>query len=397
MSLIRYKPVPSDRMAAMWTLAQVQDAVILDYGPYGTTIFTKRKIGNMGVDTGGIVSTHLAEQDIIMGDVTALENALRTIDQERRPPLIIVVPSTILLATGADIPGVCHYMREELDAELLCYGGQNSDGDYTKGLRASYTLLLQRLCGKRSDPVPLSCNLLGLSAHTASSQRDGEEISSLMQRAFGAKTILSLGMPCRVSDFRDAGRAAVNIVLRGEALDAAQWMEAEFGTPYVYLPPYGYAGTERFLSAVGEKLGISPDRALMEELRSRAAQSAALRRTKPLFLLGDYDLAAGLIGFAGDLGIPVAGAYCEHEPFPDEPTPENVFFCEKERDWLDPLKAQHGVLIVGDERIGYAAPKDNELWIVSSGELAPRDADRGPLMGLSGADRFIQRYDGTRR
>ena len=37
MSLCRYLPTPSDRMAVMWTLLTVKDAVVLEYGPAGTT------------------------------------------------------------------------------------------------------------------------------------------------------------------------------------------------------------------------------------------------------------------------------------------------------------------------------------------------------------------------
>ena len=35
MSLCRYLPVPSDRMAVMWTLLTVGDAVVLEYGGGG--------------------------------------------------------------------------------------------------------------------------------------------------------------------------------------------------------------------------------------------------------------------------------------------------------------------------------------------------------------------------
>ena len=40
MALIRNFPVPSDRMAIISTLLNIEDAVVLEYGPEGTTHFS---------------------------------------------------------------------------------------------------------------------------------------------------------------------------------------------------------------------------------------------------------------------------------------------------------------------------------------------------------------------
>jgi len=390
MSLIRYKPVASDRMAAMWTLSQVRDAALVDYGPFGTTVFAKRKLGNMGVDTGNIVSTHLSEDEIIMGDVGALERALLELDRERSCPLIIVVPSSILLATGADIPGVCRYMRERIRARLLCYAALDGDGDYTRGLRAAYTLLVQSLC-KKAETQPRTCNLLGLSASSPTAEADAAEVSALLRRAFGMETLLSLGLPCQSADFERAGAAEVNVVLRFEALEAAEWMERELGIPYVCCPPYGYEGTARFLKLVGEAAGLEPPAELLESLSRRAAEARLPGARTGFAIMGDWDLADGLSRFASSMGVGVRTAVCEHEPPSALPEGTPVRFYETEKAWLDVLGNLHGCLILGDERVGYCAPKDNAFLICSNGELAPRGAYRGPLMGPAGADFLLER------
>ena len=40
MSFYRYLPVPSDRMGVIWTLLTVPDAIVLEYGPAGTTHYS---------------------------------------------------------------------------------------------------------------------------------------------------------------------------------------------------------------------------------------------------------------------------------------------------------------------------------------------------------------------
>ena len=50
MALIRNFPVPSDRMAIISTLLNFEDAVVLEYGPEGTTHFSMNFFNKLGQD-----------------------------------------------------------------------------------------------------------------------------------------------------------------------------------------------------------------------------------------------------------------------------------------------------------------------------------------------------------
>ena len=50
MALIRNFPVPSDRMAIISTLLNIEDAVVLEYGPEGTTHFSMNFFNKLGQD-----------------------------------------------------------------------------------------------------------------------------------------------------------------------------------------------------------------------------------------------------------------------------------------------------------------------------------------------------------
>jgi nitrogenase molybdenum-cofactor synthesis protein NifE len=114
---------PSDRMNAIAAMLTVEGAVVLEYGPAGTTNFAKRKIGN----GNRLFCTNITEDDVVMGDVSRLETAIKAIDRDFSPKIIFVVPSTVLTVTGADVKGVCNYMQDQVGARLLAYEGGFKD------------------------------------------------------------------------------------------------------------------------------------------------------------------------------------------------------------------------------------------------------------------------------
>ena len=132
----------------------------------------------------------------------------------------------------------------------------------------------------------------------------------------------------------------------------------------------------------------------MQGIRTRASEQKGTRGN--LAVMGDYDFAAGLARFAASAGIP-ATAICLHEAPGEIPLDEAVHLFYTEKEWIDVLKGLHGSLIVGDERIGYVAPKDNALLVASNGELAPRGAYNGPFMGVAGADRILAQFNTGKR
>ena len=50
MSLTRFLPIPSDRMGILWTLLSIEDGVVLEYSPAGTTSYVKKAYGAMELD-----------------------------------------------------------------------------------------------------------------------------------------------------------------------------------------------------------------------------------------------------------------------------------------------------------------------------------------------------------
>ena len=66
MALIRNFPVPSDRMAIISTLLNFEDAVVLEYGPEGTTHFSMNFFNKLGQDyPDRLFTTGVDDSDIL--------------------------------------------------------------------------------------------------------------------------------------------------------------------------------------------------------------------------------------------------------------------------------------------------------------------------------------------
>ena len=104
MSLYRYLPTPSDRMGLIWALLTAPGAIVLEYGPAGTTHYSVGSYGAMGLEPNQkIFTTHLGQEDVVMGDVSRLEEAIRELDQNYAPNVIFVVSSAVISVIGTDI------------------------------------------------------------------------------------------------------------------------------------------------------------------------------------------------------------------------------------------------------------------------------------------------------
>ncbi|MDO7203311.1 nitrogenase component 1 [Paraclostridium bifermentans] len=53
-----------------------------------------------------------------------------------------------------------------------------------------------------------------------------------------------------IEQIENASKASLNIVARKEALKAAQYMEEEYGIPYIYINLYGFKNVIKFIESI---------------------------------------------------------------------------------------------------------------------------------------------------
>ena len=403
MSLVRFLPTPSDRMGIIWSLLAVQGAIVLEYGPAGTTHYSMGLYGGLGLRfQNRLFTTHMSEDDVVMGDVTRLEEALVELDKNYAPKVIFVVASSVTAVIGTDIKGVCRYMQNEVKAKLVAFEQGGFRGDYSVGLAETYKLLVRNLPQKGVAQEKGVYNIIGASAWRYRMASDIWEVKSLLSEALGLSCNACLCCDTSVEELQAMGKAQVNIVLGNEGLAAAQYLEEKFGTPYVYAAPYGYSGTVRFLESVGEAIGEMPQPLVLMRLRMKEKGMSMLSmfammgggKTKQAVVKGDYDLVQGVSAFLEQAGISVVHKMCAHSMKAIAEPAADVESYAEEGEWLQLIRGLRDTLIFADDVALTQADASNMKVLISAPFMNGVVATHLPFMGEKGADFLLEQIQG---
>lgn len=197
----------------------IQNAIVLEYGPAGTTHFGGGLYSSLGIRLSqSLFTTHISEDDVIMGDVTRLEKAIVEIDETYEPKVIFVVASPLLLSLEQTLKVSARYMQEKVNAKLVAFEDGGFRGDYTYGLRAVYKLLAKQIakdCYKKEEKT---YQIIGASAGSYRIRSDVWELQQLMSEAFDWKCRMVMGLESDIEDLETAGAARLNFIIRNEAL-----------------------------------------------------------------------------------------------------------------------------------------------------------------------------------
>ena len=403
MSLVRFLPTPSDRMGIIWSLLAVQGAIVLEYGPAGTTHYSMGLYGGLGLRfQNRLFTTHMSEDDVVMGDVTRLEEALVELDKNYAPKVIFVVASSVTAVIGTDIKGVCRYMQNEVKAKLVAFEQGGFRGDYSVGLAETYKLLVRNLPQKGVAQEKGVYNIIGASAWRYRMASDIWEVKCLLSEALGLSCNACLCCDTSVEELQALGKAQVNIVLGNEGLAAAQYLEEKFGTPYVYAAPYGYSGTVRFLESVGEAIGEMPQPLVLMRLRMKEKGMSMLSmfammgggKRKQAVVKGDYDLVQGVSAFLEQAGIRVVHKMCAHSLKAIAEPAADVESYAEEGEWLQQIRELRATLIFADDVALAQADASNMKVLISAQFMNGVVATHLPFMGEKGADFLLEQIQG---
>lgn len=400
MKLCRYLPVPSDRMGVLWSLLPIENSVILEYGPAGTTHYSMGLFNELGLgQRNRLFTTHMSEADVVMGDTSRLEKALVEIDQQYKPQVIFVLASTISAVIGTDLRGVCAYTQKKVNAQLVVFPQISFSGDYSTGLQSAYKALAEQLAEADQPRIPGTYNLLGVSEGAYRMRSDVNEIKWMMHKAFGMRSNVCLCEETSVEKIRRMGGAEVNLVLREEALPAAQILEKRCGTPYVLGAPYGYTGSLNWLQSVGTLVGRSIEPALQSRIEEQTGKvreyrrtAATLKRDKPCAVLyGEYPAVEGLSAFMKELGISVSKAMVCHSLRAYSAPAPDVQYLPQEQERMSIMQALHHTLVLADDVSRRHIASDNSYLRISMPVIdGAQIATHLPLMGVRGADAILE-------
>ena len=274
MALIRNFPVPSDRMAIISTLLNIEDAVVLEYGPEGTTHFSMNFFNKLGQDyPDRLFTTGVDDSDIIMGSTEHLERGILELDTLYSPKAIFVLTSSVTSIIGTDIAGICDSLQSKVQSRLIPVNTSGLGADYSAGLRKIYLQLAELFVQPDAAKQKGRYNILGASPLHYRAESDICEITRLLREGFGCELLHCLAMNMTTEALAELSSAELNIVLTAEAVPSAEYLQSVTGTPYVYLPPYGYSQTKEFLNSVAAVIGQPVKEAMLQRLEEKKSQT----------------------------------------------------------------------------------------------------------------------------
>lgn len=406
MALCRYLPVPSDRMGVIWSLLTIKESVVLEYGPAGTTHFSMGLFSNLGIDQENqLFTTHLDEEDVVMGDSSRLVSAVKEIDENLKPKVIFVIASSISSMIGTDVLGICNTIRDEVDAKMIVFTEGGLKGDYSIGIESVYNKLLKEL------PLTLdeveknekSFNILGASMGEYRIDSDVEEIKRMMSESFGMHINCSMCTETSITDIENISRADINIVLSYEALEGARHLEETYGMPFVYILPYGYSATMKWLKAISEKLDRKINPIVMKRLMGKNMPLTMRKMYAGMmsdfidssYIYANYDKLCGLSNFMEEVGVTQNHLVCKHSLRRviklNLPKVDEIEYYVKEKDRLKVLSKMKESYVLADDISKHLMDKSNKFIKVSHPIMDTSIvAKHLPLMGERGADYILE-------
>lgn len=403
MGLCRYLPIPSDRMGVLWSLLNIADTIVLEYGPAGTTHFSAgffRKIGT--TQENRYFTTHMSEDDVVMGDVSRLEKAIEELDRDLAPKIIFVVASSISAVIGTDLRGVCAYMQDTVNARLITFEHAGLRGDYSAGLVETYSLIVKELVEPSDAKKPNTYSIIGASIENYRAVSDVNEIKALMNTAFNYDNVVTLFTPNSIENIKKMSSVTLNLVISFEGLKAAEYLKEKYGTPYFYGTPYGYQGVLDWLENISKIIdtGINPEVVL--EIEEKLVEMSMYRRYKMVleskkayaYIYADYDRVRGFAKVLDEFFIDTQYKICKHSLKLVENADKSIKYFAKEKDRIDIIKNISDTLILADDISIMLADKSNVALRVSTPlTRGTQVATHMPFMGIKGADYIRETVD----
>jgi len=377
-------------MGLLWTLSGIKDLVLVEFGPEGTTRYLLESLKYFGEEAEAKIFTTMMDEDVvIMGNAERLRKTLLEVDETYSPEYIFVVESSVGAVIGMDIEGLCREFQQSVNAKLLPVKGGGLSGVWTTGVEVALNMLAEIAEEKISEKE--NYNILGCCADEFNHKAEADAITAMMEKVFALKVNCILSASASIENCKKMGKSALNLVLRKEALPAAQILEKKFGTPYVYGRPYGLDGTQSWFEEMEKALGREADwKAVNGEMEALKALILQLKQKMEygtesrLVISGHSETVKGLAAFASsELCLPVRylkSAWSTPEEQEAAVTEEEYRRLLEERGTFVLADGLHSRLAGEKSRIQTAHP-------ILEGITVPQPG----LMGIKGAEYIVRK------
>lgn len=363
MGLYKTSPMQSGRMGALWCLSGIRESAVVEYGCMGHMVYGRTFLHRLGSQGSRLYSTHISEAGITMGDTDRLKRTVAQVSDLEGIGAIFLLASSTPEVAGVDLEAAVLELATEFpDIPLIPMGVGGFDRTGSKGVEETLLRLAKRLpkpVGRTEKP---SFNLIGSCADLYGFIPDAMELTRIVEGTFHADLLCCMTSDTSVSALEQVGAAHFNFVLRREGVAAAEYLEKQFGTPWLYARPYGIHGTLDWAKQTEERLNLIADQDFLA-----AEQRFALEQAQPMLtalsrylhthsmdsrivLCGHGDVVSGIAEYMRqELEFKSIERYCDD---PGMTMPEMAYLTDELKETLS--RREDGFLMASGELIQMA-------------------------------------------
>ena len=387
---------------AMAFFAAWRDAVVIVNGPMWCHYFALRHVEHGMSDavqrTG---CTQLDNDAIVFGAEDYLLETLQPYIAEP-PRLLAIVSSCAAGLIGDDVAAIAR--AAGISSPIVAVDSSGLAGSFAAGWEKAACAVLDALLPERGKGELQGVNLLGVTAGYYNGENDARELVRLLQLA-GYEVNAVLGCGETAEELQHLPAAALNIVVHRElGLAPAEMLSERSGTPFVApLPPYGRAGTRRWLEEITCALPAPREKDAQEEL-SHVEKEDFLRLNEIKSMWGELWFDKALVRAPASMAWGLAQALrtewadvrhlavaADTDDALMNRTIVDEVFSETHTAGLDSFLASMngGLLLASSNEAAQVAPQHAQFLPVATPVLDRIQLTDAPFMGLRGS-RFIE-------
>lgn len=387
---------------AMAFFASWQDAAVIVNGPMWCYYFALRHVEHGTSDVVRRTScTQLDNDAIVFGAEDYLHEALQPHIAEP-PRLLAIVSSCAAGLIGDDVAAIAR--AAGISAPIVAVDSSGLAGSFAAGWEKAACAALEALLPEKKERLPHGVNLLGMTAGYYNGANDAKELVRLLHLA-GYEVNTVFGCSETAAELQRLPAAALNIVVHRElGLAPAQMLLERCGTPFVApLPPYGRAGTRRWLEEIARVLPAPCETDVQEEVL-RAEKEDFLRLNEIKSMWGELWFDEALVRAPASMAWGLARALrtewadvcrlavaADTEEAADVEEIADEVFSETHTAALAQFLAsmKKGLLLASSNEAAQVEPQRAQFLPVDYPVLNRIHLTDAPLMGLRGS-RFIE-------
>lgn len=259
-------------------------AVILDGGGC-TGNFTGYDEPRWYGATSAVFSSGVREIDAIVGDDEKLLRKIENAVQYINPRFIAIVGTPATMVIGTDYQALARLLAKKINLPVLTFDTNGIDY-YDIGASKAFLEIARNFIKPVSVKNESGVNIIGATPLDILNNSQINKLTTLLIST-GYKTISCWAMGSSLDDITNSAQAKLNIVISHVGLEAAKYMESNYGIPYLTGIPIGRHPTIEFCSKIRSLLGLDVN----VNLNTREIEPLVSKYAKNALVIGEQLLS----------------------------------------------------------------------------------------------------------